>query len=167
MSEKGNGPENHTFNKLQKSNPCCVKHWADLSGTLHLPAPRTPCFFHMYAIRLWFFVRFVTTHTETKTKWQRHSAVRRVKWKAKLLKHSHSHPDAVHNNAHPALGRQTRVETSAARPCLRFISASTNSGWKDRTASQRWRYCLRRTSSSIFPPIYLTCCYTYVSQRGP
>ena len=148
MSGKGNGQENHTFNKLQKSNPCCIKHWADLSGTLHLPAPRTPCFFHMYAIRSCFFVRFVTTHTETKTKWQRHSAVRRVKWKAKLLKHSHSHPDAVHNNAHPALGRQTRVETSAARPCLRFISASTNSGWKDRTASQRWRYCLRRTSSS-------------------
>ena len=104
--------------------------------------------YHMYAIRSWFFVRFVTTHTETKTKWQRHSAVRKVKWKAKLLKHSNSHPDAVHNNAHPALGSHTRVETSAARPCLRFISASTNSGWKDRTASQRWRYCLRRTSSS-------------------
>ena len=148
MSGKGNGPENHTFNKLQKSNPCCIKHWADLSETLHLPAPTTACFFHMYAIRSWFFVRFVTTHTETKTKWQRHSAVRKVKWKAKLLKHSNSHPDAVHNNAHPALGSQTRVETSAARPCLRFISASTNSGWKDRTASQRWRYCLRRTSSS-------------------
>ena len=52
------------------------------------------------------------------------------------------------SNAHPALGSQTRVDPSAARPCLRFISASTNSGSKDRTASQRWRYCLRRTSSS-------------------
>ena len=128
MSGKGNGPENHTFNKLQKSNPCCIKHWADLSGTLHLPAPTTPCFFHMYAIRSWFFVRFVTTHTETKTKWQRHSAVRKVKWKAKLLKHSHSHPDAIHNNAHPALGRQTRVETSAARPCL-ALHLSINKLW--------------------------------------
>ena len=30
---------------------------------MHLPAPTTACFFHMYAIRSWFFVRFVTTHT--------------------------------------------------------------------------------------------------------
>ena len=67
----------------------------------------------MYAIRSWFFVRFVTTHTETKTKWQRHSAVRKVKWKAKLLKHSNSDPDAVHNHAHPALGSQTRVDPSS------------------------------------------------------
>ena len=113
MPEKGNGSENHTFNKPQKSNPCCIKHWADLSETLHLPASTTACFFHMYAIRSWFFVRFVTTHTETKTKWQRHSAVRKVKWKAKLLKHSNSDPDAVHNNAHPALGSQTRVDPSS------------------------------------------------------
>ena len=70
----------------------------------------------MYAIRSWFLVRFVTTHTETKIKWHRHSAVCNSKWKAKLLKHSNSDSDAVHNNAHPALGSQTRVDPSAARP---------------------------------------------------
>ena len=63
-----------------------------------------------------FLVRFVTTHTKTKIKWHRHSAVCNSKWKAKLLKHSNSDSDAVHNNAHPALGSQTRVDPSAARP---------------------------------------------------
>ena len=109
-----------------------------LVRSLHLPAPTTACFFHMYAIRSWFFVRFVTTHTETKSKWQKHSAVRNSG-------HRNSDPDAVHNNAHPAYCSQTRV---GALSCLRFISSSTNSGSKDRTASQRWRYCLRRTLSS-------------------
>ena len=73
-------------------------------------------FCHMYAIRSWFLLRFVTTHTETKIKWHRHSAVCNPTWKAKLLKHSNSDSDAVHNNAHPALGSQTRVDPSAARP---------------------------------------------------
>ena len=70
----------------------------------------------MYAIRSWFLVWFVTTHTETKMKWHRHSAVCNSKWKAKLLKHSNSDPDAVHNNVHPALGSQTRIDPSAAIP---------------------------------------------------
>ena len=58
------------------------------------PKSERSFFCHTYAIRSWFFVRFVTTHTETKIKWQRHSAVRNSKWKAKLLKHSNSDPDA-------------------------------------------------------------------------
>ena len=49
-------------------------------------------------------------------KWHRHSAVCNSKWKAKLLKHSNSDSDAVHNNAHPALGSQTRIDPSAAIP---------------------------------------------------
>ena len=80
------------------------------------PKSERSFFCHMYAIRSWFLVRFVTTHTETKIKWHRHSAVCNSKWKAKLLKHSNSDSDAVHNNAHPALGSQTRVDPSAARP---------------------------------------------------
>ena len=79
---------------------------------------KDPFFCHMYAIRSWFLVRFVTTQTETKIKWHRHSAVCNSKWKATLLKHSNSDSDAVHNNAHPALGSQTRVDPSAANKSL-------------------------------------------------
>ena len=80
------------------------------------PKSERSFFCHMYAIRSWFLVWFVTTHTETKMKWHRHSAVCNSKWKAKLLKHSNSDSDAVHNNAHPALGSQTRIDPSAAIP---------------------------------------------------
>ena len=62
------------------------------------PKSERSFFCHMYAIRSWFLVRFVTTHTETKMKWHRHSAVCNSKWKAKILKHSNSDSDAVRNN---------------------------------------------------------------------
>ena len=45
MSEKKNAPESHTFNKPQNSNPCCTRHWEDLSETLHDSLPRQLCFF--------------------------------------------------------------------------------------------------------------------------
>ena len=46
-----------------KLQPMLHKALKDLSETLHWLAPTTALFFHMYAIRSWLFVRFVTTHT--------------------------------------------------------------------------------------------------------
>ena len=56
----------------------------------------------MYAIRSWFLVWFVTTHTETKMKWHRHSAVCNSKqpW--------HSHYNAICRDRVAKHNRPTR-----------------------------------------------------------